>query len=206
MTDATLTQHVCLVDRILDKRISTETGQSEYLLSWQGFDPQGNEFEDTWEPESNVLGEELIEEYERSLARRRSFQQKRTAEVHSGSKYQSRDSSYSNHYASRHPQSLDHRHSESTSHHISTLPPPRLYSPHHSQFPAYSQPEICRRPVYGRPTGSTIWPKRKSAQDNQQTNKENLIVRQPVNGVHKEDSKQKVGSNLRFRLPFTYMS
>ncbi|KAG0090946.1 hypothetical protein BGZ92_001855 [Podila epicladia] len=189
--DAALTQHVCLVDRILDKRISSETGQSEYLLSWQGFDPQGNEFEDTWEPESNVLGEELIEEYERSLARHRSFQQKRTVEVHTGSKYQSRDPSYSNHYVPRHPQNLDHRHLESTNRHFSTLPPPRLYSLHHSHFPSYSQSEICRRPVYGRPTGSTIWPKRKSAQDNQQTNKENLIARQPVNGVYKEGSKQK---------------
>ncbi|KAG0327490.1 hypothetical protein BG004_002762 [Podila humilis] len=70
MTDATVLQHVCLVDRILDKRVDPGTGQAEYLISWQGFDAQGNEFDDTWEPENNVLGEDLVVEYERSVARR----------------------------------------------------------------------------------------------------------------------------------------
>ncbi|KAF9581816.1 hypothetical protein BGW38_001040, partial [Lunasporangiospora selenospora] len=66
MAELEPTQVVCLVDRILDKRIGNDTGLVHYLIRWQGCDAQGNAFEDTWEPEQNVLGEELIEEFERS--------------------------------------------------------------------------------------------------------------------------------------------
>lgn len=181
MADATLTQHVCLVDRILDKRVDSETAQTEYLISWQGFDPQGNEFEDTWEPESNVLGEELVEEFERSLARQRSFQQKRPLEAPDcGSKDQSRhDPPSPRHYHSSRPdtQNMDHPH---PSHHYpaSFYPPPGFYRPLsptiHSTFGVY-------RPIHGRPTGRTSL-KRKPSHDNQKTNKENL-VNQPVNEI-----------------------
>ncbi|KAG0374387.1 hypothetical protein BGX24_010471 [Mortierella sp. AD032] len=62
----TTTQDVGLVERILEKRVDMDTGSVEYLIRWQGTDGQGNEYEDTWEPEENVLGEELIEEFEQS--------------------------------------------------------------------------------------------------------------------------------------------
>ena len=190
MTDATLTQHVCLVDRILDKRVNSDTGQTEYLISWQGFDPQGNEFEDTWEPESNVLGEELVEEFERSLARQRSFQQKRPLEaLDSGSKDRSRyNLHYSQHYQSSRPDTQDLAHPHSSRHYLtSSYLPPGLYPPlsqtiHHT-FGAY-------RPIHGRPTGRTSQ-KRKSSQDNQTTNKENL-VNQPVNEILDISKRQKV--------------
>ncbi|KAF9921633.1 hypothetical protein FBU30_008303 [Linnemannia zychae] len=62
----TTTQDVGLVERILEKRVDMNTGAVEYLIRWQGTDSQGNEYEDTWEPEENVLGIELIEEFEQS--------------------------------------------------------------------------------------------------------------------------------------------
>ncbi|KAH7056633.1 hypothetical protein BKA57DRAFT_209439 [Linnemannia elongata] len=62
----TTTQDVGLVERILEKRVDMDTGAVEYLIRWQGTDSQGNEYEDTWEPEENVLGVELIEEFEQS--------------------------------------------------------------------------------------------------------------------------------------------
>ncbi|KAF9913304.1 hypothetical protein EC991_000066 [Linnemannia zychae] len=62
----TTTQDVGLVERILEKRVDMDTGAVEYLIRWQGTDGQGNEYEDTWEPEENVLGVELIEEFEQS--------------------------------------------------------------------------------------------------------------------------------------------
>ncbi|KAK3829758.1 MAG: hypothetical protein JOS17DRAFT_203223 [Linnemannia elongata] len=62
----TTTQDVGLVERILEKRVDMDTGAVEYLIRWQGTDIQGNEYEDTWEPEENVLGVELIEEFEQS--------------------------------------------------------------------------------------------------------------------------------------------
>ncbi|KAG0281792.1 hypothetical protein BGZ95_010445 [Linnemannia exigua] len=65
MAEAT-TQDVGLVERILEKRVDMDTGAVEYLIRWQGTDGQGNEYEDTWEPEENILGVELIEEFEQS--------------------------------------------------------------------------------------------------------------------------------------------
>lgn len=176
MTDATLTQHVCLVDRIRDKRISSETGQTEYLISWQGFDPQGNEFEDTWEPESNVLGEELVEEFERSLARQRSFQQKRATSV-SGSKGQSRDPS---HHWSREENSYP----SDLSHH-----PPHPYPPSLFSLSRFSSFLGHRRPIYGRPGGGTALKRKASGLEdgNQRINKENIHANQPVNGGSKGD-------------------
>ncbi|KAG0368699.1 hypothetical protein BC939DRAFT_473718 [Gamsiella multidivaricata] len=72
-----ITQDLCLVERILQKRTDAETGAVEYLIRWQGSDAQGKQFEDSWEPEQNVLGEELIEEFERRQAARRA--QRRTS-------------------------------------------------------------------------------------------------------------------------------
>ncbi|KAG0308187.1 hypothetical protein BGZ98_008695 [Dissophora globulifera] len=65
-------QDLCLVEKILQKRADPDTGAVEYLIRWQGKDAQGRPFEDSWEPEQNVLGEELIEEYERRQAAKRS--------------------------------------------------------------------------------------------------------------------------------------
>ncbi|KAF9145588.1 hypothetical protein BG015_011842 [Linnemannia schmuckeri] len=62
----TTTQDVGLVERILEKRVDMDTGAVEYLIRWQGTDSQGSGYEDTWEPEENVLGVELIEEFEQS--------------------------------------------------------------------------------------------------------------------------------------------
>ncbi|KAF9356564.1 Folylpolyglutamate synthetase [Mortierella sp. AD094] len=69
-------QDLCLVERILQKRVDTETGAVEYLIRWQGTDAQGNEYEDTWEPEHNILGDELIEEFERKQASKRPQRQR----------------------------------------------------------------------------------------------------------------------------------
>ncbi|KAF9997270.1 hypothetical protein BGZ79_009025 [Entomortierella chlamydospora] len=69
-------QDLCLVEKILQKRIDTETGVVEYLIRWQGTDAQGNEYEDTWEPEQNILGDELIEEFERKQASKRPQRQR----------------------------------------------------------------------------------------------------------------------------------
>lgn len=66
-----VSQDLCLVDRILDKRIDVDTGEVEYLIRWLGADRDGNDFEDSWEPDYNVFGEELIEEFERMRAARR---------------------------------------------------------------------------------------------------------------------------------------
>ncbi|KAI8359320.1 hypothetical protein B0O80DRAFT_228893 [Mortierella sp. GBAus27b] len=71
MSDPTA-QDIGLVERILQKRIDAETGAVEYLIRWQGTDEHGNEFKDSWEPEHNILGEELIEEFDRRLAEKRS--------------------------------------------------------------------------------------------------------------------------------------
>ncbi|KAF9100873.1 hypothetical protein BGX29_006200 [Mortierella sp. GBA35] len=62
----TTTQDVGLVEQILEKRVDMDTGAVQYLIRWQGTDSQGNEYEDTWEPEENVLGVELIVEFEQS--------------------------------------------------------------------------------------------------------------------------------------------
>jgi len=48
-----------------------DTGEVEYLIRWLGADRDGNDFEDSWEPDYNVFGEELIEEFERMRAARR---------------------------------------------------------------------------------------------------------------------------------------
>lgn len=65
MAETTM-QDVGLVERILEKRVDMDTGAVEYLIRWQGKDRQGKEYEDSWEPEENVLGVELIEEFEQS--------------------------------------------------------------------------------------------------------------------------------------------
>ncbi|KAF9197743.1 hypothetical protein BGZ49_001677 [Haplosporangium sp. Z 27] len=70
MSETTI-QDLCLVERILQKRVDADTGAVEYLIKWQGTDAQGNEYEDTWEPEHNILGDELIEEFENRQASRR---------------------------------------------------------------------------------------------------------------------------------------
>ncbi|KAG0042714.1 hypothetical protein BGZ83_000148 [Gryganskiella cystojenkinii] len=66
-----VSQDLCLVDKILDKRIDVDTGEVEYLIRWLGADRDGNDFEDSWEPDYNVFGEELIEEFERMRAAKR---------------------------------------------------------------------------------------------------------------------------------------
>ncbi|GJJ69894.1 hypothetical protein EMPS_02243 [Entomortierella parvispora] len=66
-----VSQDLCLVDRILDKRIDVDTGEVEYLIRWLGADRDGNDFEDSWEPDYNVFGEELVEEFERMRTARR---------------------------------------------------------------------------------------------------------------------------------------
>ncbi|KAF9916712.1 hypothetical protein BX616_003039 [Lobosporangium transversale] len=67
----TFTQDICLVEKILEKRTNAETGVVEYLIRWQGEDAQGKGYEDSWEPEQNILGQELIEEFERRQEERR---------------------------------------------------------------------------------------------------------------------------------------
>ena len=66
-----VSQDLCLVDKILDKRIDVDTGEVEYLIRWLGADRDGNDFEDSWEPDYNVFGEELIEEFERMRVAKR---------------------------------------------------------------------------------------------------------------------------------------
>ncbi|KAF9193335.1 hypothetical protein BGZ51_003609 [Haplosporangium sp. Z 767] len=73
-----ITQDICLVDRILEKRINADTGAVEYLIRWQGTDAQGNEYEDSWEPECNIIGDELIEEYDRMHRTKRAQQHRRS--------------------------------------------------------------------------------------------------------------------------------
>ena len=50
------------VEKILSKRI--KNGRIEYLLKWNGFPDSDN----TWEPRENLICQELLEEYESSLA------------------------------------------------------------------------------------------------------------------------------------------
>ncbi|KAF9985539.1 hypothetical protein BGZ75_002795 [Mortierella antarctica] len=61
----TITQDFCLVEKILDKRIDADTGTTEYLIKWQGTDAEGNALDNSWEPEHNILGEDLLAEFER---------------------------------------------------------------------------------------------------------------------------------------------
>ncbi|KAF9115107.1 hypothetical protein BGX27_008910 [Mortierella sp. AM989] len=75
MAEATI-QDLCLVERILQKRVDADTGAVEYLIRWQGTDAQGNEYDDTWEPEHNILGDELIDEFERRQAPKRPQRQR----------------------------------------------------------------------------------------------------------------------------------
>ncbi|CAO3564098.1 unnamed protein product [Mortierella alpina] len=71
----TITQDFCLVEKILDKRIDADTGTVEYLIKWQGMDAEGNALDNSWEPEHNILGEDLLAEFEREQAakEKRSF-------------------------------------------------------------------------------------------------------------------------------------
>lgn len=50
------------VEKILGKRI--RSGRVEYLLKWNGFPDSDN----TWEPKENLICQELLDEYEASLA------------------------------------------------------------------------------------------------------------------------------------------
>ncbi|KAG0249624.1 hypothetical protein BG011_009067 [Mortierella polycephala] len=79
-----ITQDICLVDKILEKRTNADTGAVEYLIHWQGTDAQGNEYEDSWEPECNIIGDELIEEYDR-MHRTKRVQQHRRSPSNNGS-------------------------------------------------------------------------------------------------------------------------
>ncbi|KAF9950878.1 hypothetical protein BGZ72_007544 [Mortierella alpina] len=60
----TITQDFCLVEKILDRRIDADTGTAEYLIKWQGTDAEGNGLDNSWEPEHNILGEDLLAEFE----------------------------------------------------------------------------------------------------------------------------------------------
>ncbi|KAF9437374.1 hypothetical protein BGZ76_000965 [Entomortierella beljakovae] len=83
MSDTTY-QDLCLVERILQKRVDQETGAVEYLIRWQGTDAQGNEYENTWEPEHNILGDELIDEFEQRQGSKRQHRQRSPGEGQDG--------------------------------------------------------------------------------------------------------------------------
>ncbi|KAG0213807.1 hypothetical protein BGX28_003481 [Mortierella sp. GBA30] len=64
----TIEREFCLVEKILAKRTNVEKGIAEYLIKWQGTDAKGKRYVDTWEPEHNIIGEDLLVEFEQEQA------------------------------------------------------------------------------------------------------------------------------------------
>ncbi|KAF8922770.1 hypothetical protein BGZ58_003801 [Dissophora ornata] len=79
-------QDLCLAERILQRRVDPDTGAVDYLVRWQGTDSNGKQLDDSWEPEQHILGEELIEEFERKQAAKR-HQRRRSPSRTNGSPY-----------------------------------------------------------------------------------------------------------------------
>ncbi|KAG9320911.1 hypothetical protein KVV02_004562 [Mortierella alpina] len=127
----TITQDFCLVEKILDKRIDADTGTTEYLIKWQGTDAEGKELDNSWEPEHNILGEDLLAEFEREQQAAKGNRSYGSAQAASpvaiGSERRRPRSRYAS-GSSPHP--LTTHHDLSIAQPIMAGLPPSLYPPH----------------------------------------------------------------------------
>ncbi|KAF9558540.1 hypothetical protein EC968_007075 [Mortierella alpina] len=145
----TITQDFCLVEKILDKRVDADTGTVEYLIKWQGTDAEGNALDNSWEPEHNILGEDLLAEFERDQAAKgnRPYEstQATPTPVAIGSERRRARSRYAS-GASPHP--LTTHHDLSVAQPMPVGPPPSFYPPHPDMRmgPSHAQPLPYRYP------------------------------------------------------------
>ncbi|KAF9963061.1 hypothetical protein BGZ70_007700 [Mortierella alpina] len=127
----TITQDFCLVEKILDKRIDADTGTVEYLIKWQGTDAEGNALDNSWEPEHNILGEDLLAEFEREQAAKgsRSYESAQAVPtpVAIGNERRRPRSRY---VSEPSPHPLTTHHDPSVARPITAGLPPSLYPPH----------------------------------------------------------------------------
>ena len=52
------------VEKILDKRVNSDTGKDEYFLKWKGY----SSTEGTWEPKENIFCHDLVAKFEEQIA------------------------------------------------------------------------------------------------------------------------------------------
>ena len=57
-------EEVYIMEKILDKRISSKDGKLEYLIAWENFGPEDN----TWEPQSNIFCPVMLKNFEEKRA------------------------------------------------------------------------------------------------------------------------------------------
>ena len=57
-------EEVYIMEKILDKRISSKDGKLEYLIAWENFGPEDN----TWEPQSNIFCPVMLKNFEKRRA------------------------------------------------------------------------------------------------------------------------------------------
>ena len=57
-------EEVYVMEKILDKRISSKDGKLEYLIAWENFGPEDN----TWEPQSNIFCPVMLKNFEERRA------------------------------------------------------------------------------------------------------------------------------------------
>lgn len=154
----TVYQDLCLVERILQKRIDQETGSVEYLIRWQGTDAQGNEYEDTWEPEQNILGDELIDEFERKQQQLQSSKRPQHQRTPSKSKGVWREGGEAGQDSTQRgqappPPGVGHPFDQHASSHPPGYFPPPYISPYgHPNFPGSRQPPISNLSPYNTRT------------------------------------------------------
>jgi hypothetical protein len=63
-----LSEQECAADAILGQRVDPATEETEYLVKWSGWDSKFN----TWEPESNLVGTDVLAQYKATRKSRRS--------------------------------------------------------------------------------------------------------------------------------------
>ena len=83
--DAEGSDDVYIVAQLLDQRWLASTGKRparrQYLVRWEGF----SEAHDSWEDESNILDDELIDKFNAVEAKRNAMQAKRAARLDAAS-------------------------------------------------------------------------------------------------------------------------